>query len=56
VVKALRKTGDKTGAIVVSMADAKTLDRATERHTFLKKCRVIVVVNLPEPKQIRPAR
>ncbi|NDY73209.1 hypothetical protein DO021_04035 [Desulfobacter hydrogenophilus] len=45
VVKALRKTGDKTGAIVMSIADAKTLDRATERHTFLKKCRVIVVVN-----------
>jgi hypothetical protein len=56
VVKALRKTGDKTGAIVVSMADAKTLDRATERHTFLKKCRVIVVVNLPGPKQVRPVR
>nr|WP_319396672.1 hypothetical protein [uncultured Desulfobacter sp.] len=49
VVKALRKTGDKTGAIVMSMADAETLDRATERHTFLKKCRVIIVVNLPEP-------
>lgn len=56
VVKALRKTGDRTGAIVMSMADAETLDRATERHTFLKKCRVIVVVNLPAPKQIRPAR
>ncbi len=56
VVKALRKTGDKTGAIVMSMADAETLDRATERHTFLKKCRVIVVVKLPEPNAVRPAR
>lgn len=56
VVKALRKTGDKTGAIVMSMADAETLDRATERHTFLKKCRVIVVVKLPAPKEIRQAR
>lgn len=45
VVKALRKTGDKTGAIVISMADAKTLDRATERYTFLGACRVIVVVS-----------
>lgn len=56
VVKALRKTGDKTGAIVMSMADAKTLDRATERHTFLKKCRVIVVVNPLVQKKVRPAR
>ncbi len=47
VVKALRKTGDKTGAIVMSMADAKTLDRETERHIFLKECRVIVVVKPP---------
>ena len=56
VVKALRKTGDKTGAIVMSMADAKTLYRATERHTFLKKCRVIVVVNPLVQKKVRPAR
>ena len=56
VVKALRKTGDKIGAIVMSMADAKTLDRATERHIFLKKCRVIVVVNPPVPKKVRRAR
>ncbi|WP_289019416.1 hypothetical protein [Desulfobacter postgatei] len=47
VVKALRKTGDKTGAIVMSMADAKTLDRESERHIFLKECRVIVVVKPP---------
>ena len=49
IFKALRKTGDKAGAIVVSMADAKTLDRATERHTFLKECRVIIVVNQIQP-------
>ena len=51
VVKALRKTGDKTGAIVMSMADAKTLDRATERHIFFKECRVIVVVKPPVKKR-----
>lgn len=55
VVKALRKTGDKTGAIVVSMADAKTLDRATERHIFLKECRVIVVVKPSGQKNISSA-
>lgn len=53
VVKALRKTGDKTGAIVMSMADAKTLDRATERHIFLKECRVIVVVKPLAQKEVR---
>lgn len=47
VFRALRKTGDKTAAIVMSMADAKKLDRATERHIFLKECRVIVVVKPP---------
>ena len=56
VVKALRKTGDKTGAIVVSMADAETLDRATERHIFLKECRVIVVVKPPVQKNISSAQ
>ena len=50
VIKALRKTGDKTGAIVVSMADAKALERVTERHIFLKECRVIVVVEPPMQK------
>lgn len=55
VVKALRKTGDKTGAIVMSMADAKTLARATERHIFLKECRVIVVLKPPVQKKIRQA-
>jgi hypothetical protein len=55
VIKALRKTGDKTGAIVVSMADAETLDRATERHIFLKECRVIVVVKPSGQKNISSA-
>lgn len=55
VVKALRKTGDKTGAIVMSMADTKILDRATERHIFLKQCRVIVVVKPVDDKEVRPA-
>ncbi len=45
IFKALRKAGNKTGAIVVSMADAVNLEKATERHKFLKECRVIIVAN-----------
>ena len=58
VVKALRKTGDKTGDIVMRMADAKALDRVTERHIFLKECRVILVVKPPVQKEgrLRPAQ
>lgn len=43
--KALRKAGDKTGAIVVSMADAKALEKSTERHKFLKECRVVILTD-----------
>ncbi|MCG8634870.1 MAG: hypothetical protein MI863_13635 [Desulfobacterales bacterium] len=45
VFKALRKAGNKTGAIVVSMADAVDLEKVTERHRFLKECRVIIVAD-----------
>jgi len=45
VFKALRKAGDKTGAVVVSMADAKALEKSTERHRFLKECRVVIVTD-----------
>ena len=37
--------GNKTGAIVVSMADAVDLEKVTERHRFLKECRVIIVAD-----------
>ncbi|MCF8090834.1 MAG: hypothetical protein K9K21_01170 [Desulfotignum sp.] len=43
VLKGLRKSGKKNTAIVISMADAKQLEQATERHLFLKQCRVIFV-------------
>ncbi len=43
--KALRKAENKTGAIVVSMADTKTLEKATERHKFLKECRVVIMTD-----------
>jgi len=45
VFKALRKAGNKTGAVVVSMADAKALEKLTERHKFLKECRVVIVTD-----------
>ncbi len=45
VFKALRMAGNKTGAIVVSMADAVDLEKVTERHKFLKECRVIIVAD-----------
>ena len=43
VLKGLRTTGKKNTAIVISMADAKQIEQATERHLFLKQCRVIFV-------------
>ena len=50
VFKALRKEGNKTGAIVVNLADAKTLEKATERHKFLKECRVVIVADAEPPE------
>ena len=43
VFKALRKEGSNSGHIVISMADAKVIEKVTERHRFLKECRVIIV-------------
>lgn len=43
VFKALRKEGKQNTAIVISMSDYRILEKATERHIFLKECRVIIV-------------
>ena len=43
VFKGLRKGGKPNTAIVISMSDYRLLEKATERHTFLKECRVIIV-------------
>ncbi len=43
VFTALRKEGSTSGHIVISMADAKIIEKVTERHRFLKECRVIIV-------------
>lgn len=45
VFKALRKADSNAGAIVISLSDAKALEKVTERHRFLKECRVIIVVD-----------
>jgi len=43
VFKALRKEGEKNPAIVISTSNYLLLEKTTERHTFLKECRVIIV-------------
>jgi hypothetical protein len=44
VLKGLRTSGKENTAIVISTADAKQIEQATERHLFLKQCRVIFVI------------
>jgi len=44
ILKALRKSSDKNASVVISMADTKRIEKATERHIFLKECRVIIVM------------
>ncbi len=43
VIKGLRTSGKENTAIVISTADAKQIEQATERHQFLKQCRVMFV-------------
>ncbi len=45
VFKGLRKSDNDNSSIVISMADTKKIEKATERHTFLKECRVIIVMD-----------
>ncbi len=53
VLKGLRTSGRDNTAIVISMADAKQIEQATERHLFLKQCRVIFVTgNTTRPVEI----
>jgi hypothetical protein len=45
IFKGLRKSSNGNASIVISMADTKEIERATERHLFLKECRVIIVLD-----------
>lgn len=43
VLKGLRSAGEQNTAIIVSMSDYHLLEKVTERHSFLKECRLIIV-------------
>ncbi len=43
IFKALRKEGKENSTIVISMSDYLLLEKTTERHNFLKECRVTIV-------------
>ncbi len=43
VVKGLRKSGKEDTSIIISMTDAKKMEKVSQRHDFLKECRVIIV-------------
>ena len=45
IFKGLRKEGKPNTAIVISMTDYHLLEKRTERHGFLKECRVIIVID-----------
>lgn len=43
--KGLRKEGKENSSIVVSMSDYHELEKTTERHEFLKECRVVIIID-----------
>lgn len=43
-LKGLRKGHENENAIIIKNADAQKVEKAAERHTFLKKCAVIIVL------------
>ncbi len=43
VLKGLRSAGEHNTAIIFSMSDYHLLEKVTERHGFLKECRLIIV-------------
>ncbi len=43
VLKGLRKEGKENSTIVISMSDYRDFEKVTERHQFLKECKVIIV-------------
>jgi hypothetical protein len=45
IFKGLRKEGKPNTVIVISMSDYGLLEKTTERHGFLKECRIIIVKN-----------
>ncbi|WP_300455185.1 hypothetical protein [Desulfobacula sp.] len=45
VLTGLRKDGKANSAIAISMSEYRILEKTTERHAFLKECRVIIVTD-----------
>ncbi len=45
VFKGLRKEGKENSTIVISMSDYRDFEKATERHQFLKECKVVIVTD-----------
>lgn len=45
VIRGLRKGGKTNHAIVISRSDAATIERTAERHLFMRKCRVVIVLD-----------
>ncbi len=43
IIKGLRKEGKPNSAIVINMSDYSLIEKTTERHRFLKECRIIIV-------------
>lgn len=45
VLKGLRRGENKNSSIVISMEDTRLIEKVTERHSFLRECRVIIVTD-----------
>ncbi len=45
VIRGLRKGGKTNHAIVISRSDAAAIERTAERHLFMRKCRVVIVLD-----------
>ncbi len=43
IIKGLRNAGQQNSAMIINMSDYRVLEKATERHKFLKECRLIIV-------------
>lgn len=45
VFKGLRKEGKENSSIAISMSDYHLFEKTTERHRFLKECRVVIIID-----------
>ncbi len=45
MIKGLRKGGENNSSIVISKSDAQKIEKATEFHTFMRECRIVIIVD-----------